>query len=141
MMSYTLSSEDATSLFRSALTNGNHIRVTVTGTSMHPTFRDRQTIVDIGPVDLPIKKHDILLFERNNVIVLHRVISVNPLITRGDALTKIEYVNDIDVIGTVYTYERNNKQRSPHSIYDLWQYTKARLYVVLKRIYHKVVKR
>lgn len=67
---------------KSALDEGKSVKLTVTGNSMYPLFRDKRDTVTLSPSD-SFKKGDVVLFTRpDGRFVLHRIIKA-----RGDLFT------------------------------------------------------
>lgn len=141
MITKTLSNQDAAILLRESVDGGSSITMTVQGYSMATTFIHQHTVVNVIPITQPLKRRDILLFERDDIIILHRIIRLKPLITRGDALRKIEHVQPHDIIGVVSSYRNGDRFITPHSLQDKRLYYYSRFRALITRVYHKVVKR
>lgn len=87
------------------------VRLTVTGNSMLPFFKDKETIVTIESVDnIQLRKFDVILFEINDHLVLHRIIKLGTKITtQGDALRQKETTPLSGVLGLVTSYQHKSK--------------------------------
>lgn len=118
---------------------------TTCGYSMYPFLRDRQDNVVIKKKD-SYQKYDIVLYKRNNMYILHRIIKVldKGYIIRGDNCLYQEY--DIDyskIIGCVVECYRGNKKIDLNGIgykmyVRIWNYSYPLRYV-LKKIKGKIV--
>lgn len=85
---------------------------TVVGNSMWPILRERKDSVLIVPIiNRLVKKYDIVLFEVNNNLVLHRIINLDSqvIITRGDNSHRIERLHYNNLIGRLKGFYRGNK--------------------------------
>ena len=103
-----------------AISKGKKVKLTVTGNSMYPLFRDRKDTVVLAPFS-KLKKRDVVFYKRTNgQYVLHRIIKKkgNILTFAGDNETKKEYpVNVSDCIAVMTSFERYSKESSAD---DLW---------------------
>ena len=78
---------------RSIVEGGNEVRLTVTGSSMAPLLIHQRDSVILGPVDRPLRRGDIVMYERpNGHNVLHRIrrVSDEGLYIIGDGQTETE---------------------------------------------------
>lgn len=105
MRSVSLDSKEASLLLKDSLKQEQVVSLTVKGNSMFPLFVNSETIVHISPLIKPLLKYDVVLISQNEQLILHRVIKLNPLITRGDALRKNESIQVENVLGIIDKYE------------------------------------
>jgi len=57
------------------LENGGQASLIVTGSSMHPTYRDQKTRVRLEKPAFPLKGHPVILYKRDNGdYILHRIV-------------------------------------------------------------------
>lgn len=119
------------------------IKLTVTGNSMKPFFIDKETIVLIEPIDSEkIQKLDVILFEINGHLVLHRIIKLgDTIITQGDALKQKEHITQKQILGIVKTYHHNNKFRNIRSRKHMFMFkfhsVKKQIKYLLKKLLRK----
>lgn len=141
MRTVSLGNAEASSLIRDSLIKGQEVSFKVTGSSMKPMFQHQKTVVHVGPLYESLKKYDIILIALEEQLLLHRIIKLKPLTTRGDALLRSELINEQDVLGIVKQYEYNGKK---YTIQDFgWQfkYYINRITVYIKYSILKVVRR
>ncbi len=119
---------------------------TTCGYSMYPMLRDRQDNVVIKKQDT-YHKYDIVLYKRNDIYILHRIIKVldKGYIIRGDNCLYHEYDIDDDskIIGCVVECYRGNKKINLNGLgYKLyvriWNYSFPIRYL-FKKIKGKIV--
>ena len=134
---------DYDGLIREVLASGGEFRLYPHGTSMLPLLRQGRDSVSLGRVDTPIRKNDILFYQRpDGSYVLHRVRRVTPagLTLMGDNQTVPEYGVSPDwVIGRVTRIFRDDKEvicdGFGYCMYRmLWQFTIVRS--LLLKLYH-----
>ena len=98
---------------QSALCEGKSVKLTVTGNSMYPLFRDQRDTVILSPSD-SFKKGDVVLFRRaDGRFVLHRIIKAkNGIYTfAGDNETAKEYpVKKEDCLAVMKSFVRMDKE-------------------------------
>jgi len=85
---------------------------TTVGISMEPLLHESKTIVEIHKITEPLKKNDIVLFERaNGNLVLHRIFRVceSYFLICGDNQTMPEKVEESQIKGVVHKYYRNGR--------------------------------
>lgn len=113
---------DYDGLIREVLASGGEFRLYPHGSSMLPLLRQGRDSVSLCRVDSPIRKGDILFYQRpDGSFVLHRVWAVTPegLTLLGDNQTIPEYGVSPDwVIGRVTRIFRDDKE----VICDGWGY-------------------
>ena len=112
--------------FEEILEEQGYLIYTTRGFSMMPLIRQHKDIVEIHPLIVLPKKYDICLYKRRTQYVLHRCISVNPLIFVGDHNTRKEYdVTESMLLGVVTRVIRDGKSIYPDNLlykiyYHLW---------------------
>ena len=96
----------------------------VTGTSMHPTFRSGRDSVVLKKQDTPLRKRDVILYQRKSgQYVLHRIVAQKGdlLILSGDNQFEPEEVAPSQVIARVVAFWRKGKEYPvTHLGYRLW---------------------
>ena len=134
---------DYEGLIREVLASGGEFRMYPHGTSMLPLLRQGRDSVSLRRVDSPIRKGDILFYQRpDGSFVLHRVRAVTPegLTMMGDNQTLPEWGVSPDwVIGRVTRIFRDDKEvicdGFGYRLYRrLWQFTISR--GLLLKLYH-----
>ena len=139
---------DYDSLIREVLSTGGEFRLYPHGTSMLPLLRQGRDSVSLRQVDSPIRKNDILFYQRpDGSYVLHRVRTVTPkeLTMWGDNQTAPERGVCPDwIIGRVTRIFRDDKEVScDGSRYrrylGLWQFAFIR--GLLLKLYHFLERR
>lgn len=134
---------DYDGLIREVLASGGEFRLYPHGTSMLPLLRQGRDSVSLRRVDGPIRKNDILFYQRpDGSFVLHRVCAVTPegLTLMGDNQTRPEYGVPPDwVIGRVTRIFRDDREvicdGSRYRRYlKLWQFAISRS--LLLKLYH-----
>ena len=134
---------DYEELIREVLASGGEFRLYPHGTSMLPLLRQGRDSVSLRRVDSPIRKGDILFYQRpDGSFVLHRVRAVTPngLTMIGDNQTLPERGVSPDwVIGRVTRIFRDDKEvicdGLRYRLYrKLWQFTILR--GLLLKLYH-----
>ena len=134
---------DYEKLIREVLASGGEFRLYPHGTSMLPLLRQGRDSVSLRRVDSPIRKGDILFYQRpDGSFVLHRVRAVTPngLTMMGDNQTLPERGVSLDwVIGRVTRIFRDDKEvicdGLRYRLYrKLWQFTILR--GLLLKLYH-----
>ena len=103
------------------LRRGHRVRFRAPGWSMHPTIKDGETIMVEPVAPSAVKTGDIILYQFDSGVVVHRVVRVEknngtPLfILRGDALgSHDEPVAVEQVLGKVVFVERNGRSMNPY---------------------------
>ena len=134
---------DYEGLIREVLASGGEFRLYPHGTSMLPLLRQGRDSVSLRRVDSPIRKGDILFYQRpDGSFVLHRVRAVKPdgLTMMGDNQTLPERGVSPDwVIGRVTRIFRDDKEvicdgQRYRWYLRLWQLTILR--GLLLKLYH-----
>lgn len=134
---------DYEGLIREVLASGGEFRLYPHGISMLPLLRQGRDSVSLRRVDSPIRKGDILFYQRpDGSFVLHRVRAVTPegLTMMGDNQTLPEPGVSPDwVIGRVTRIFRDDKEvicdGFGYRLYRrLWQFTISR--GLLLKLYH-----
>ena len=93
------------------LKNKGEIVFVPSGNSMWPTLKDRAQRVVVQAKTARLNKYDVALFEKNGVLVLHRVVKVteNGYITCGDSQVKTESVPEDAVLGVMKGFYQGEK--------------------------------
>lgn len=134
---------DYEGLIREVLASGGEFRLYPHGISMLPLLRQGRDSVSLRRVDSPIRKGDILFYQRpDGSFVLHRVRAVKPdgLTMMGDNQTLPEPGVSPDwVIGRVTRIFRDDKEvicdgQRYRWYLRLWQFTISR--GLLLKLYH-----
>ncbi len=109
---------------------GKTVPFTVTGSSMNPFLIHMRDSVSISPVTAPLKKGDIVFYQRvNGQYVMHRIhhIRKNQLYIIGDAQTEIEGpVYPSQVFGIIHQVKRKGKIISEG---DFWWFFFAHIWL------------
>lgn len=112
----TIKTDEALSRMQEAFSAGKPFALTVTGTSMSPVLRDQRDVVFlVSPQLRPPQKYDILLFKRQNALILHRIIAVKKdgsFIVNGDAQIWCERVRPEQMLAVAETLLRKGKRIS-----------------------------
>ena len=80
--------------YRSIIKDKGFLVSTIVGISMYPLLRQRKDSVHIVKIDSPLKKNDVILYQRDSgQYVLHRIIKIknSNYIICGDNQWKKEY--------------------------------------------------
>lgn len=134
---------DYDSLIREVLSTGGEFRLYPHGTSMLPLLRQGRDSVSLRQVDSPIRKNDILFYQRpDGAYVLHRVRTVTPkeLTMWGDNQTAPERGVCPDwIIGRVTRIFRDDQEVICDGFryrwyLRLWQFTILRSFLL--KLYH-----
>jgi hypothetical protein len=103
-------------IIKSQLEDGGKATFTPKGKSMLPLLRDGMDRVTIAKPVFPLKKYDIVLYQRNNGdYVLHRIVETGQgtYVLRGDGQYVKEYgVEERQIIGVVKHFMREGKTYS-----------------------------
>lgn len=84
---------------------------TTAGVSMFPLLRNRKDNAVIIPKPKTLKKFDVVLYKRDNVYILHRIVEIKGgrYIIRGDNRDNFEYdITDHNIIGMLNGVYRGN---------------------------------
>lgn len=117
------------------LQQGGIAPLTVTGSSMYPTFRHRRDTVMLS-VRQP-HKYDVILYRRDDGdYILHRIVKEeNGFICCGDNQWQPEPVREDQIIAAVVGFDREGKRYdADHRGYKLWVRFWTGLYPVRKPI-------
>lgn len=125
------------------ISNGNKVRLTVTGNSMYPLLRNKRDAVTLEKTDMP-KKYDIVFYRRpNGQYVLHRVLNVykNHLIIAGDGETEREYAVPVSAVMARVTsvIRRNSDGDREYNLNELWYKVYVRLWNFLFPLRHVII--
>lgn len=105
--------------YRSIIKDKGFLVSTIVGISMYPLLRQRKDSVHIVKIDSPLKKNDVILYQRDSgQYVLHRIIKIknSNYIICGDNQWKKEYgITDDHIIGIMIGYYRKEKYHSVNS--------------------------
>lgn len=123
---------------------------TVVGTSMNPLLKQYRDTVVVEPVNGSLRKYDVVLFRRDEQLVLHRIVRVKDgyFLIRGDNCINSEKVCDKQIIGKMTHFCRNGKQYDVKSksyrVYSfLWvrSFAVRRFFVKLTMLFKSMVRR
>lgn len=108
--------------FENHLNEKGYLIFTAHGISMMPLIRQHKDIVEIHPLTIYPKKYEVYLYKRGTKYVLHRCISVNPLIFAGDHNTFKEYdVTEGMLLGVMTRVIRDGKSIYPdYTLYKIY---------------------
>ena len=121
----TIPMESLAEILSLQMESGGTARLVVTGNSMYPTLRHRKDVVHLVPASKPLKKGDLILYQRENgQYVLHRIVS-NPkngnFICCGDNQWEKEPVSQKQVIAVTDGFIRGGKTYKNTFLYHrLW---------------------
>ncbi len=94
-----------------------HYLTSPRGVSMYPMLREKKDIVDIVPINQPLKKYDVVIYYRptDNNCVIHRYFRQENdcCIIYGDNCRQKEVIPQERVFGVVSRFYRNGKWISP----------------------------
>ena len=97
------------------LNQGFYCRIQVQGNSMWPLIKSNEHVILEGYINSNPKKYDIVAFEKNNKLFLHRIIKIidqNHIITKGDHLIHPDKsITFENIIGKVIVIERKNNKK------------------------------
>lgn len=119
------------------LANKGFILTTISGNSMKPLLDDKKDSVYIEPLSKPLKRGDVILYERaSKQLVLHRIVKIrsNTYYVSGDNQYSLERVKKNQVLGimTAY-YKKENKKELKRFIYTLYK-----IFIKLTRPYRYI---
>lgn len=104
------------------------------GCSMQPMLRQHKDIVVIERINRPIKKYDVVLYQKDKIekLVLHRVLRVKKdhYVIRGDNTYALEYIPKGDIIGVLKEFYRDGKY------YNCETSKGYQVYVVFMRLFY-----
>ena len=111
----------------------------VTGSSMHPTLRDRRDTVFLKAVGEPLRKGDLILYLRDNgSYILHRIVGVKRdgrLVCSGDNQYVPEIVEAKQVLAVVDCFCRGKKTvSSKNKLYRLYVWGWTTLFPVRRPV-------
>lgn len=134
-MKKMINSKDLMPTVKELIDEGLEVQLTVSGNSMLPFYKDRETIVTLSkPIDL--KKYDVVLFIFDGKYYLHRIIKIKDYIwIKGDHNTNYEYVQKEEIIAKVINHSHKQKTIQARS---WWYLLKVRMFVVLSTYKRKV---
>ena len=105
--------EDLAQILKLQMESGGLARLVVTGNSMYPTLRHKKDVVFLSQVQAPLKKGDLILYQRENgQYVLHRIVKkpkADRLICCGDNQWEQEIVYRSQVVAIVHKFLKNGK--------------------------------
>jgi hypothetical protein len=100
-----------------ALRSAGKLRLGVAGLSMLPTVWPGDTLVIERVASDVVLEGDVVLFERDRRLFVHRIVSKDPgglILTRGDAMAQLDPpVSDRDLLGKVLSIQRSGKRIVP----------------------------
>ena len=134
-MKKVINSKDLMPTVKELIDEGLEVQLTVSGNSMLPFYKDRETIVTLSkPVDL--KKYDVVLFIFDGKYYLHRIIKINDQVwIKGDHNQSYEYVDEKDIIAKVKAHTHHHKTIESRSF---WYLFKVKFYLLLSTIKRKI---
>lgn len=130
----TISINDAIDIIKEKLINDGEVVITVTGNSMLPFMKDKETLVTLEKPKKPLKRGDVVFYHNEqNIWILHRILKVKKdlLIICGDALNKLEYINSDWVIGIMKDFQNKDKITLSNNKYYKF---KVRLWMLFRPI-------
>ena len=92
---------------------------TVNGISMLPMLRNKKDTVIIRPVTDKLKKYDVVLYRKENMYVLHRIVKVMPggyIICGDNCIFWENDVTDRQIIGRLVEFYRGERKISVNSM-------------------------
>lgn len=109
-------------IMKEILDKGGECKLVVTGNSMFPTLKNKESSVIITSLNKrKVKKGEIVFIQRDSgEYILHRVYKIidnNKFIMNGDAQEWVEVVRFDQVIGVVKTILHNNNDDKDKEIY------------------------
>ncbi len=112
-------------MLRELILEGREVSLLVTGNSMSPLIIHRRDTVILAPIQQPLKKGDIVFYQRDNgAYVLHRIYRVCPgerFDIIGDGQVEIEHgVRRDQIFARVTQISRKGKTISPGDFW--WQF-------------------
>lgn len=106
--------------YRKIINDKGFIVTTIVGISMYPLLRQRKDSVHIIKIEKPLKKNDVILYQRNDgKYVLHRLILIKngKYVFCGDNQWQKEYgITDNHIIGLMTGYYRKEKYHSVNTV-------------------------
>lgn len=111
----------------------------VTGSSMHPTLRDRKDTVFLRAVGSPLVKGDLILYRRKDgSYILHRIVRMRrdgALVCSGDNQYLPEKVERSQVLAVVESFHRGKKTvSSQNALYRIYVWAWVGLFPVRRPI-------
>ena len=113
MKNVAIPMEELMPLLQMQMNTAGQAWLTVTGGSMMPMLYHRKDRVLLEPVQNPLKKGDLILYQRKNgIYVLHRILKVKKegLICCGDNQCRRETIGKEQVLAVVVAFTRKKKQ-------------------------------
>ena len=105
--------------YRTIINEKGFLVSTIVGISMYPLLRQRKDSVHITKISKPLKKNDVILYQRDSgQYVLHRILSIknDKYIICGDNQWQKEYgITDKHIIGLMVGYYRKEKYHTVES--------------------------
>ena len=117
-----ISNDDMMDMITKQLDKNSRVSFRVIGDSMFPFFKNGKTIVTVEKTN-EVKLHDVILFNYDGQIVLHRIIKMvdEYFICQGDGAFRKEYVIGEDIYGKVtYFYEPGKQIKHYETKLKLW---------------------
>jgi hypothetical protein len=140
MMHKTVSIQELAPLIQEQVNEGKQVLLTISGNSMLPFLKDRETIVTLEAIKQPLRRGDILFYRNHHhQYILHRLLHVKKdgLILRGDALMKKEYLETNQMIAIVTSYQNKGKITNLNSF---WVRFKVGLWFLLTPVRPLIMK-
>lgn len=133
-----------------AIRRGECVTIRLVGDSMRPLLTSQQDYITLSPIDSPLRRSDIVLFNYHGQYILHRIIRITPtLITlQGDNCHDVERVIPSHIVARLTavifngTHEVtcNSKQWKHLSRKSLSHKRVTHLIYYAKRVCYSVVK-
>lgn len=112
-MNRIVSMDEIAPLIKEQLHNGGNVSFTPKGNSMLPLFRNNKDIVTLVKPVFPLKKYDIVLYQRDNGnYVLHRIVALenDSYVMRGDNQFRNERgISKEQIIAKVSSFQRKGR--------------------------------
>ena len=106
---------DSKSITKLLLKEGREVLINTTGLSMGDSIRSGETIVARKVLEKQIRFGDVIIFERKNEFVCHRIVRIlkktggNHFLTKGDSLKCFdEPVKPLNILGKVTRIKKQN---------------------------------
>ncbi len=134
-MKKVIHSKDLMPTVKELIDEGLEVQLTVSGNSMYPFYKDRETMVTLSkPIDLKI--YDVVLFIFDGKYYLHRIIKIKDYVwIKGDHNTNYEYVKIDEIIAKVINHSHKQKTIQERS---WWYLLKVRMFLLLSTYKKKV---
>lgn len=139
---------DSAERIRGIIASEGHYVSTSVGASMRPMLRSRRDTIVVTAKPPALKKYDVVLYDSNDRLVLHRVVKVLPgsCDIRGDNCFFTEYgIKNEQIIGVLKEFWRGEKKISAdgffYRLYSrvwVWSYPLRRFAVRVKNLLRRI---